>query len=98
MEPEPDLRNWVGPVLQRGPAAEAIIGAIRALHPEIRLVDRGAYIRVLVPRRCILTREALEAKIARPVRLASELEASMSSFKGMFQVNEDEAVWEFKQP
>jgi toluene monooxygenase system protein D len=86
--------DCVGPVLQSGADADAVIEAIRALNPKMRLLDRGAYVRVLVPHRCVVTREAIEARVCRPFRLPRDLEAIMSSFKGRFRVNADEASWE----
>jgi toluene monooxygenase system protein D len=87
-------RDCVGPVLQSGVEADAVIAAIRALNPQVRLLDRGAYVRVLVPHRCVVTREAIEAHVCRPFRLPRDLEAIMSSFKGRFHVTADEASWE----
>ena len=87
-------RDCVGPVLQSGVEADAVIAAIRTLNPQVRLLDRGAYVRVLVPHRCVVTREAIEARVCRPFRLPRDLEAIMSSFKGRFHVTADEASWE----
>jgi hypothetical protein len=87
-------RDSVGPVLQTGPEADAVIAAINALNSRVELVDRGAYVRVLVPRRCVVTREAIEAHLQRPFRLPRDLEAIMSSFKGLFRVTADQASWE----
>jgi hypothetical protein len=84
----------VGPVLQTGPEADAVIAAISALNSHVELVDRGAYVRVLVPHRCVVTREAIEAQLQRPFRLPRDLEAIMSSFKGLFRVTADQASWE----
>ena len=56
----PIARDWVGPVLQAGPVADAVIAAIRELNADVEVVDRGVYLRVLVPRRCRVTRAALE--------------------------------------
>jgi toluene monooxygenase system protein D len=86
--------DCVGPVLQSGADADAVIAAIKALNPNVRLLDRGAYVRVLVPQRCVVTREAIEARASRPFRLPRDLEAIMSSFKGRFHVTADDASWE----
>src|SRR5437762_3256649 len=88
-----DTRDWVGPVLQKGPTADAIITAIRDLNPEIEVVDRGAYLRVLAPRCCRVTSAAVALCTGRPFNLPSDLELVMSSFKGLFEVSEDEAIW-----
>ena len=86
----------VGPVLRRGHAADMVIAAIRAENAGVVLLDRGAYLRVLVPHRCLVTRETIEAHLGRPFRLRSELEAIMPAFKGRFRVDDDQALWEFQ--
>ena len=90
-------RDGVGPVLRSGPMAEAIVSAIRALNEDVEVIDRGAYLRVLVPGRCVVTREAIEAVAGAPFRLPGDLEAVMPSFKGLFAVSEEEARWELRQ-
>jgi hypothetical protein len=89
-----DTRDWVGPVLQKGGAADAVVAAIRELNPGARVLDRGAYLRVLSHRRCRVTREAIERLAGESFRLPADLELVMSSFKGRFAVSEEEAVWE----
>jgi toluene monooxygenase system protein D len=89
----PDTRDWVGPVLQKGPVADAVVAAIRDLNDEVIVVDRGAYLRVLSPRRCRVTSVAVAGHAGAPFRLPSDLEIVMSSFKGFFEVSEDEATW-----
>jgi toluene monooxygenase system ferredoxin subunit len=84
----------VGPVLQAGPVGAAVVAAIRALNAEARVVDRGAYLRVLCPGRCVVTRAAIEERTGAPFRLPGDLELVMSSFKGRFAVSDDEARWE----
>ncbi|HVZ72483.1 MAG TPA: MmoB/DmpM family protein [Polyangia bacterium] len=84
----------VGPVLQEGPEARAIVAAIRRLNADVRVLDRGAYVRVSCPRRCVVTRAAVEAELGRPFRLPRDLELVVSAFKGRFHVSEEEATWE----
>ena len=84
----------VGPVLQAGPLGAAVVEAIRALNAEARVVDRGAYLRVLCRGRCVVTRAAIEERTGAPFRLPADLELVMSSFKGRFAVSEEEARWE----
>jgi toluene monooxygenase system ferredoxin subunit len=84
----------VGPVLQAGPLGAAVIDAIRTLNPGARVVDRGAYLRVLCPGRCVVTRAAIEQRTGTPFRLPGDLELVMSSFKGRFIVDDDQARWE----
>jgi hypothetical protein len=93
-EPLEDTRDWVGPVLQKGVMTDAIVAAIRELNAGARIVDRGAYLRVLSPGRCRVTREAIERRAGESFRLPADLELVMSSFKGKLEVSEDEAVWQ----
>jgi hypothetical protein len=44
-------------------------------------VDRGAYIRVLVPQYCVVTRSAIEKHLGRPFRFPGELDTVMSASK-----------------
>ena len=91
----PQIYDRVGPVLQSGPVANAIIAAIKDLNHDVMLVDRGAYVRVLVPRCCVVTRSAIEEHLGRPFRFPGELETVMSAFKGSLQLNQDDAAWRF---
>jgi hypothetical protein len=83
----------VGPVLIRGPVAEALVRAIRTTHPEVQVIDRGAYLRVLVPGSCRLSRAAAEAELGQSFHLPADLEEVMPSFKGRLFMTEDEAIW-----
>ena len=89
----PEIYDRVGPVLQSGPVASAIIAAIMDLNQDVMVVDRGAYIRVLVPQCCVVTRFAIEKHLGRPFRFPGELETVMSAFKGSLQLNQDDAAW-----
>lgn len=84
----------VGPVLQSSDAARAIVAAIVEAHPDAEIVDRGAYLRVLVANRCAVGRAAIERHIHAPFRLPTDLEHVMPSFKGRLTVTEDEVRWE----
>jgi len=90
----PDRHDWVGPVLQAGPATDAVIAAIRELNPGVEIVDRGAYLRVLCAGRCRVTRAVLEHHRGAPFRLPVDLESVMSSFKGRLSMSEEEACWD----
>ena len=92
-----NIYDHVGPVLQVGALSEAIVAAIRDLNRDVEVIDRGGYLRVLVPHRCVVTRSAIEKYLGRPVRFPGELETVMSAFKGMLKLSGDEAVWQFKQ-
>jgi hypothetical protein len=87
----------VGPVLRRNELAERVVDAIKALNPEVKIVDRGAYLRVLVPFRCVLTRQAVEQQTGHPFSMRGQLEAIMPSFKGLFSIDEECATWEFQE-
>lgn len=84
----------VGPVLQSGTHAEAVIAAICRLNRDVEIVDRGAYLRVMVPRACRVTRAAIEAELRAPFTLPGDLERMMTSFTGRLRLTEDEARWE----
>ena len=83
----------VGPVLEAGETADAVVRAIRALNREVEIQDRGAYLRVLVPDRCVVTRQAIEQALGRPFHLTRDLEQAMPSFKGTLSLDEERAVW-----
>jgi toluene monooxygenase system protein D len=93
----PETYDRVGPVLQSGTVANAIIAAIQDLNQNVMVVDRGAYVRILVPRSCVLTRWAIEKHLGRAFRFPGELEMVMSSFKGSLLLNQDDAEWRFQQ-
>jgi toluene monooxygenase system protein D len=85
----------VGPVLENSDLGRALVAAMRELQPALTVEDHGAYLRVRVPRRCVVQRAAVERALGRPFRLPGDLEAVMPSFKGNFHVGPDEAVWAF---
>lgn len=93
----PKTYDRVGPVLQAGTIANAVIAAIKDLNQDVMIVDRGAYVRVLVPRSCVVTRSAIEKHLGRSFRFPGELETVMASFKGSLQLNQDDAAWRFAE-
>jgi toluene monooxygenase system protein D len=86
----------VGPVLSANEIGRAVIAAIMEQNRDVEVQDRGSYLRVLAPRRCALTREAVERTLGRPFRLPSDLELVMPSFSGSFSVSDDQAAWTFE--
>jgi len=84
----------VGPVLERTPLAEAVVAAIVALNPQAEIQERGAYLRVLAPLRCRVTRQEIERQARREFHFPRDLEALMPSFKGTLRLDEEEALWE----
>lgn len=87
------LRVGVGPVLQATPFADAVVAAIEEENDQVVVRDEGAYLRVLCPGICRLTRAAVEAETGYPVRFPGDLEVIMSSFAGKVDMTEDAAVW-----
>ena len=86
-------KDTVGPILQSGEVASALLVAIRELNPGTLVRHRGSYYRVLSPGRCVLTREAAERSLGHSFRLPGDLEAVMPSFKGTLSMTSEEAVW-----
>ena len=85
--------DTVGPVLESGDVADAVIAAIRALNEDVAVEDRGSYRRVLVPVRCVVTRQAIERALCAKFALPGDLERIMPSFKGRLSIDEDRAEW-----
>ncbi len=83
-----------GPVLDAGEVGRALVDAIRAENRDAVVVDGGSYLRVRVPRRCRLTRSAIERVLGRPFRFPADLELVMPSFKGALTLTAEEAIWE----
>jgi len=91
--PEIRRHDWVGPVLDAGPVSLAIIEAIRDSNPDLEVIDRGSYLRVLAPVECSVSAASIEAHIGGPFALPTDLERVMLSFKGRFSVTESGARW-----
>lgn len=84
----------VGPVLESSELGLAVVAAIQSLNLAVQVHDRGAYVRVLSPGRCVVTRQAIERHLGRPVALPADLELAMPSFKGRLRIDAERAVWE----
>ena len=93
-----DDREAVGPVLTPGPVADAVIAAIRGDHSDVLVIDRGAYLRVMVPRRCRLDATRVRLLLKGTFQLPADLEAIMPSFRGRLSIAGDEALWELGSP
>jgi toluene monooxygenase system protein D len=88
-----DVGYGVGPVLHATPFAWSVVSVIEEENTHVLVRDEGAYLRVLVPRVCRLSRAGLEAATGSAIRFPGELEVVMSSFTGVMQLTEDGAVW-----
>ena len=85
--------NRVGPVLHTTPFARSVLAVIEEENMDVLVRDEGAYLRVLVPRVCRLSRAGLEAATGLAIRFPGDLELVMSSFTGVLRMTEDDAVW-----
>lgn len=83
----------VGPVLHATPFARAVVAAIEQENDEVLVQDEGAYLRVLVPWSCQLSRAGLEAATGYEIRFPADLELVMSSFTGALEISGDTVVW-----
>lgn len=92
IQPEFEL-DLVGPILIASVTSDAVALAIKRLNRGAVIIDRGAYVRALVPKRCQLTRVAVEEELGHSFELPGKLEKIMPSFCGRLMVNENEAVW-----
>jgi len=70
-----------------------IAAAIKDENDDVLVRDEGAYLRVLVPRVCRLSRVAVEATTGSTVHFPGDLEVVMSSFAGKMRLTDDGAVW-----
>ena len=82
----------VGPVLHATPFARSVVSVIEEENTHVLVQDEGAYLRVLSPRVCRLSRAGLEAATGSAIRFPGDLEVVMSSFTGVLQLTEDDAV------
>lgn len=83
----------VGPVLHATPFAHSVVSVIEDENEHVLVQDEGAYLRVLAPRVCRLSRGGLEAATGTTIRFPGDLEVVMSSFTGVMQLTEDGVVW-----
>src|ERR1700735_63439 len=83
----------VGPVLHVTPFARSVVSVIEEENTHVLVVDEGEYLRVLSPRVCRLLRTGVGAETGPAIRFPGDLEVVMSSFAGVLQLTEDDAVW-----
>jgi toluene monooxygenase system protein D len=80
-------------VLQATPFARVVIAAMEEENEGVMVHDEGAYLRVVHPGVCRLSRTAVEAQTGSAVTFPGDLEVIMSSFTGLVAMNENGAVW-----
>lgn len=83
----------VGPVLSANELGRAVLSAIQQLNPGARVLDRGAYYRVLTRAPCVLTRAAVERVTGQGFALPGDLEQVMPAFQGFLRVTADGVEW-----
>ena len=89
-----DINNLVGPIIRAGDFADVVVRSIEDDNPgkDVRIVDRGDYVRIQTPQFCRLTRRALERHLGHPYEMRM-LEIEMPSFSGRLRTSDDEFVW-----
>jgi nitrite reductase/ring-hydroxylating ferredoxin subunit len=88
-----DADRRVGPVLHATPFAHVVAAVIEEENDDVVVLDEGAYLRVLAPGTCRLSRAALEAATGPAIRFPGDLEVVMSSFAGVLKLTDDDVVW-----
>lgn len=87
------MQSLVGPVLTASPLGVAVAKAILEQNPNVTLIDRGAYLRLLVPGRCLLCTATVERILGNKFEIPASLEAVMPSFQGRIRWAEGEVEW-----
>lgn len=87
------VERQVGPVLSASELGRAVLAAVEQLNPGARVLNRGAYYRVLASSPCVLTRAAVEQITGRGFALPADLEQVMPAFQGFLRVTEDGVEW-----
>jgi hypothetical protein len=87
------VERQVGPVLSASELGRAVLAAIEHLNPSARVLNRGAYYRVLTNPPCVLTRAAVEQITGQGFALPGDLEQVMPAFQGFLRLTEDGVEW-----
>jgi toluene monooxygenase system protein D len=83
----------VGPIISDSRVAEAVARAIATDSGAAPVLeDRGAYVRIQLPRTCRLTQASLEEELGEEMPLSS-FESVMPSFAGRIKVTDEEIIW-----
>lgn len=90
--------NNVGPIIRAGDLVEPVIETAEIDNPgkEIRVQDKGAYVRIETDDELILTHETLEEQLGRPFSM-QELEINLASFAGQIRADEDQVRFYFEK-
>lgn len=90
--------NNVGPIIRAGDLVEPVIDTAELDNPgkEIRVEDKGAYVRIETDEELILTHDTLEEQLGRPFSM-QELEINLASFAGQIQADEDQIRFYFEK-
>jgi toluene monooxygenase system protein D len=85
-----DGSEYVGPILRSGEWAQVIAEAAAIDNPgrEVRVDDRGGYVRVHCRSECVLREETVRKILGQPFRMR-ELEVNLSSFAGHIEYGSD---------
>lgn len=89
----PDDVQRVGPVLLISEESSAVVQALKQVNPGLTVEERGSYMRVMSPERCILDSKIVTEILGRSFVLPVDLERLMPSFKGRFTISGHEALW-----
>lgn len=87
------MKDTVGPVLETSDVGRAVVAAIQRENPDVKVEDRGSYVRVRAPGKCQVTRAAIEQELGKPFALPADLEQVMPSFAGRISFTRDTVAW-----
>jgi len=82
--------EYVGPILRPGEWVEVIAEAARIDNPdrEVRVEDRGGYVRIHCPSELLLRQATVQDLLGQPFRMR-DLEVDLSSFAGHIEYRSD---------
>jgi toluene monooxygenase system protein D len=83
----------VGPVLEASEKGRAVAAAILTSNALATVDDRGAYLRISVPGRCVVTRQAIESHLGKHFLLPRDLELVMPAFQGLIRISDESVEW-----
>lgn len=91
------MENAVGPILRMSEDIAGIVAAIEEDNPGtvVRVIDRGAYVRVQAPYRLMVTRESIARNVGRSDYELRELEVLLASFAGRIENTSDAITWQY---